>query len=171
MRLDIGEGYLIRSFEPDDVDSITKYASNRKVWAGLRDLFPYPYTRKDAISWLARVERDEIESHFAIASTDEVIGGIGITLGTDIHKLAGELGYWLGEPFWGRGITTRSVQTFTEYTFDNYDILRVFAHVYSNNMASARVLEKAGYVCEGRLHKYVIKDGKVLDMLVYAVVR
>jgi RimJ/RimL family protein N-acetyltransferase len=171
MRLDLDGGYMIRSFEQADLDGIVKYANNRTVWLGLRDMFPYPYTRSDAVAWLNRVAADDLETHYAIATPAEPIGGIGMTIKSDIHRLSAELGYWLGEPFWGRGITTSAVTRFTDYAFATFDITRLYAEVFSNNIASIRVLEKAGYVYEGCQRKHVIKDGKILDMLIYAVVR
>ena len=168
MNLDIGSGYVIRSFGTEDLESLVKYANNRNVWLGLRDLFPHPYTVENGLAWLARVKQDDPASNFAIASVDEVIGGIGLGLQADVHRLSAELGYWLGEPFWGRGIASEAVRVFTDHAFATYDIIRIFAYVYSNNAASARVLEKAGYELEGRLRKAVLKDGKFYDMLVYA---
>ena len=168
MQLDIGNGYVIRSFRAEDLESLVEYANNRNVWLGLRDLFPHPYTDKDGLAWLASVKQADPPSNFAIASADGVIGGIGVGLQTDIHRLSGELGYWLGEPFWGRGIASEAVKVFTAYAFATYDIIRIYAYVFSNNPASARVLEKAGYELEGCLRKAVFKDGKVLDMQVYA---
>jgi ribosomal-protein-alanine N-acetyltransferase len=171
MEIDIGEGYAIRSFVPSDRDAIVRYANNRKVWLGLRDLFPYPYTPENADAWLAHVKDLDPETHYAIASPTECVGGIGFTIKPDINRLSAEIGYWLGEPFWGRGISTRAVEAVTEYAFSNFDLVRVYAEVFSSNGASIRVLERAGYVYEGRLRKYVIKDGEILDMLIYAVVR
>lgn len=171
MEIDIGGGYAVRSFEPTDKDAIARYADNRKVWLGLRDLFPHPYTPENAVQWLEHVKDQDPETHYAIASPAELVGGIGFTIKADINRLSAEIGYWLGEPFWGRGIATRAVKAVTGYAFSNFDIVRLYAEVFSNNEASTRVLEKAGYVYEGRLRKYVIKDGKILDMLVYAVVR
>lgn len=171
MKLDLGGGYLIRSFEPTDQGAMVKYANNRKVWLGLRDMFPHPYTGDDAIAWLKRVAADDLETHYAIATSAELIGGIGMTIKTDIHRRSAELGYWLGEPFWGKGVATRAVTQFTEYAFSSFDITRLYAEVFSNNTASIRVLEKVGYVYEGCQRKHVIKDGKLLDMLIYAVIR
>jgi ribosomal-protein-alanine N-acetyltransferase len=171
MELDIGEGYLIRSFKPGDADAITKYADNRNVWLGLRDAFPHPYTRKDAEEWLELAMNQDPECNFAIASADEVVGGIGVGLGKGERRLSGEVGYWVGQPFWGQGIATRAVIVFTRYVFEAFDLIRAYAEVYSSNPASARVLEKAGYRFEGLLRNAIIKDGKVLDLSVYARLR
>lgn len=111
------------------------------------------------------------ESDFAIASPTEMIGGVGLTFGSDVYRRSAEIGYWLGEPFWGRGITTAAVIAVTDYAFAEHDVVRVEAAVFESNPASARVLEKAGYVLEGRLRKSVTKDGHTLDELMYARIR
>ena len=171
MQLDIGNNFQIRSFQSEDVDAIVKYANNRKIWLNLRDLFPHPYTKIDGINWIKQVQEEKPERNFAIASNEEVIGGIGITLQSDVNRLSGEIGYWLGEPFWGRDITSRAVKAFTEYAFVTYNIIRIYAYIFSNNLASMRVLEKAGYTCEGCLRGSIIKDGKICDSFVYSILR
>ncbi len=171
MRLDIGDGFAIRSFTAADAEAIVKYADNRSVSVQLRDLFPHPYTLRDAHEWLAAAMNQEPERNFAIASPEEVIGGIGVGLGRGERRIPGEVGYWLGEPFWGRGIATRAVMAFTKYAFETYDLVRVYAEVYSSNPASARVLEKAGYALDGRFGRPIIKDGRIPDLLVYARLR
>ena len=108
---------------------------------------------------------------FAIASELELIGGVGVHIQEDVHRRSAEIGYWLGQAFWGRGIATRVVDAMTDYAFANLPIVRVYAHVFEGNDASARVLEKIGYEYEGRLRKSVYKDGALLDQLVYGTVR
>ncbi|MDE2785957.1 MAG: GNAT family protein [Chloroflexota bacterium] len=117
------------------------------------------------------VAQQATETDFAIASESELIGGIGIQTQRDVHRRSGEIGYWLGEPFWGRGIATAVLRTFTEYAFEQFDLVRVYGYVYEWNPASARVLEKVGYQFEGRLKKSVTKDGQVIDQFVYAITR
>jgi len=168
VQLDIGDGFRIRSFAPDDVCALIRYADNRNVWLGLRDRFPHPYTAADAAAWLAALQRQEPETHFAIASAMELVGGIGLELQEDVHRHAAEIGYWLGEPFWGRGIATRAVQTLTGWAFGRFSLVRIYARVFSSNPASARVLEKCGYEAEGRCRLAVRKDGRWLDELIYA---
>jgi ribosomal-protein-alanine N-acetyltransferase len=170
MQLDIGE-YQIRSWWPNDEDTIVKYANNRKVWINMRDVFPHPYMEKDARDWIRFATQQNPETHFAIASAREAIGGIGLYLQEDVHRCSAEIGYWLGEPFWGKGIATRALCALTEYAFAHFDLMRIYATVFEWNPASARVLEKAGYLYEGRLRKSVMKDGKAIDQLLYALVR
>ena len=170
MQLDIGDGFWIRSFAPDDAAALARYADNRNVWLGLRDRFPHPYTIEDAAAWIAAVPRHQPETHFAIASAGELIGGIGLELQEDVYRHAAELGYWLGEPFWGRGIATRAVRALTGWAFAQFPLVRIHARVFASNPASARVLEKCGYAAEGRCRLAVRKDGRWLDELIYAKV-
>ena len=137
----------------------------------LRDRFPHPYTNTDARNWLEMVVGVRPENSFAIAVDDEAVGGIGFTVQHDVGRRSAEIGYWLGEEFWGRGLATQALIAVTDYAFANYDLCRMYAHVFEWNPASARVLEKAGYEFEGRLKKSVTKDGQTIDQLMYAVVR
>ena len=170
MEIDLGE-FKIRNWTTGDEAALTKYANNRRIWINLRDTFPYPYTEKDARAWIRQATGQTPETSFAIALPEEAIGGIGIRLQEDVFRRTAEIGYWLGEPFWGRGIATRAVKTFSECAFMHFDLARLQAGVFAWNSASARVLEKAGYTCEGRLRKNVIKDEKMTDWLVYARLR
>jgi len=161
----------VRSWEWRDRDAIVRHANNRNVWINLRDRFPHPYTLRDARTWLDMVIGIKPVTSFAIAVGDEAVGGIGFTLQPDVAHRSAEIGYWLGEEFWGRGIATDALKAVTRYAFANFDICRIFAHVFEWNGASARVLEKAGYSFEGRLRKSVTKDGQTIDQLMYAVIR
>ena len=105
---------------------------------------------------------------FCIEVNGAAVGGIGIHLGIDVHRRTAELGYWLGEEFWARGIMTEAVGAFTDFCFDRFSLRRIYAEPFANNRASARVLEKAGFSFEGRLKNNVMKDGQVLDSLLYA---
>ena len=170
MRIDIGE-WQVRSFYTEDAEALAKYANNRSIWRNIRDAFPHPYRLEDAEAWIRMASRQFPEVSFAIADANEVIGTIGLGLQTDVNYRSAEIGYWLGEPFWGRGIATAALQALTEYAFANYDLIRLFAYVYDWNPASVRVLEKAGYAFEGRLRKSATKDGQTVDQLLYAMVR
>src|SRR5262245_35245862 len=158
----------IRPWRWDDAESIPRHANNHKVWLGLRDLFPHPYTIHDAHEFLERAVSEEPTTKFCIEVNGGAVGGMGIHLGQDVHRHAATLGYWLGEDFWRRGIMTAAVAALTDFSFDNLLLRRIAAEVFANNPASARVLEKAGFVFEGRLKNYVIKDGELLDSLLYA---
>lgn len=170
MQIDLGNDCQIRSFRPDDAPALARYINNRKIWLNLRDAFPHPYRLNDAVAWIRMAGRQYPEVSFAIASPDEVIGGIGLGLQTDVNYRSSEIGYWLGEPFWGRGIATAALCALTDYAFAHYDLIRLFAYVFEWNPASLRVLEKAGYAYEGRLRKSATKDGQTVDQLLYAKV-
>ena len=161
----------MRSWEWRDRDALMRHANNRKIWINLRDHFPYPYTDEDARDWLASIVRREPENNFAIDVAGEAVGGIGFTVQPDVGRRSAEIGYWLGEKFWGRGIATDALIAMTDHAFANYDICRIYAYVFGWNGASARVLEKAGYTLEGRLRKSVTKDGQTIDNLIYAIIR
>jgi [ribosomal protein S5]-alanine N-acetyltransferase len=105
---------------------------------------------------------------FCIDIDGLAVGGIGIRIGEDVHRYTAELGYWLSEDFWGHGITSEAVPAFTNYCFENFPLHRIYAEPYANNPASARVLEKAGFVLEGRLKNNIFKDGQILSSLLYA---
>jgi RimJ/RimL family protein N-acetyltransferase len=158
----------IRPWRLDDAESLAKRANNRKVWLALRDLFPHPYTIQDAHEFLQRAISEQPTTKFCIEVEGIAAGGIGIRLEQDVHRHTAGLGYWLGEEFWGRGIMTEAVGALTDFCFDNFPLRRIYAEAFANNPASARVLEKVGFVFEGRLKNHVIKDGELLDSLLYA---
>ena len=160
----------VRSWEWRDRDSIVRYANNRNVSINLVDRFPYPYTARDARNWLDMVVDQKPETNFAIDVAGEAVGGIGFIMQSDVGRRSAEIGYWLGEEFWGRGIASEALIAVSDYAFANFDLCRLFAHVYDWNGASARVLEKAGYEFEGRLKKSVTKEGQTIDQLMYAKV-
>ena len=162
---------IVRSWEWRDREAIVRHGNNRKVSINLRDRFPYPYTDRDARSWLDAVIGLEPETNFAIDVAGEAVGGIGYTLLSDVDRRSAEIGYWLGEKFWGRGIATEALILVTDHAFASHDLCRVFAHVFDWNPASARVLEKAGYTFEGRMRKSVTKEGQTIDQLMYAMIR
>ena len=162
---------VIRSWSLEDAAAVQRYANNRKIWTNLRDVFPHPYTLADAHAFLGCVARENPQTTFAIATHSEAIGCIGLQLGTDVHRKSAELGYWLAEPHWGHGVMSEAVARFTSHAFETFDLRRIYAEPFANNPASACVLEKAGFVCEGRLRASVFKDGQVLDSLLYACVR
>jgi [ribosomal protein S5]-alanine N-acetyltransferase len=170
MELPIGE-WKVRSWQTDDAPALLKYANNARVWINLRDSFPYPYTEADARAWLGAALLQIPETAFAIASADEAIGGISVQPQYDVYRKSAEIGYWLGEPFWGKGIATSAVRVLTSYAFTRLDLQRIYASVFAWNPASARVLEKAGYHLEGRMRDAVYKNGKLTDQLLYGITR
>jgi [ribosomal protein S5]-alanine N-acetyltransferase len=160
----------VRSWATSDVDSLAEHANNRKVWMNLRDRFPHPYTRRHARTFIAAVRASDPETLFAIAVGGRAVGGIGLMLHEDVERVSAEIGYWLGEPFWGRGIATEALKATTTYAIERYRLTRIYAVPFAWNTSSVRVLEKAGYVFEGRLCRSAIKDGVMTDQLQYAFI-
>ena len=145
-----------------DEDSLVRHADDRDVWINLRDRFPHPYTRDDARAWLRLVADSTPETNFAVAVAGEAVGGIGITLQDDVSRRSAEIGYWLGRSYWGRGIATAAVRVLTDWAFAHSTCAGYTQALRTWYPASARVLEKAGYVLEGRLGRSVTKDGRTI---------
>ena len=165
------DGWHLRPFHDNDLEALARYANNRNVWRTLRDRFPSPYTREDAAAWLCLVQSRERPTQLAIASPEELVGAIGFDQGEDVYRKSAEIGYWLAEPFWGRGIVSQAVIGFVDHVFAHFDLVRLQAGVFEGNPASVKILEKAGFRFEGRRHHAVYKDGRLLDELMYGRVR
>jgi ribosomal-protein-alanine N-acetyltransferase len=166
-----GSTFTLRSWLDGDEESLQQYANNLNVSAFLLDRFPYPYTLNDAFIWVAFMKKQELQTNFAIAIDGQVCGGIALDMKVDANHNQAELGYWLAEPYWGRGIITEAVRLLTHYAFENLGLIRVQAGVFSRNTASMRVLEKAGYVKEGIMRNALIKKGVVMDLHMYAILK
>jgi len=164
-------GARLRPWRRGDETALARHADNRNVWITLGDRFPSPYTLEDAKDWIAAALSQDPTVHFAIEVGGEAAGGIGLELQPDIWKRSAVIGFWLGEEHWGRGITTAALRVLTEHAFASFDLCRLQAYVFEGNAASARVLEKAGYVWEARLRKAATKNGRTFDVMVYAMVR
>lgn len=160
----------VRSWESRDVDALTTHANNRNVSINLRDRFPFPYTRRDGRDFIKVARHMRPESLFAIAVDDEAVGGIGFVLSHDVERVSSEVGYWLGEAFWGRGIVTEALIAVTRHAIATHGFTRLFALPFAHNVASCRVLEKAGYLLEGRLRNSAIKEGRLCDQMQYAYI-
>jgi len=162
---------VLREWKPGDEQSLVRNANSRRIWRNLRDAFPHPYTLADAEHWINIANPTTPIRNFAIVVDGTAVGGIGLVLTDDVFRRSAEIGYWLGEPFWGRGIVTEAVRAVTDYAFATFDLCRVYAGVFEWNPASMRVLEKAGYEFECRMKKSVTKDGQTIDELIYAMIR
>ncbi len=162
---------LLREWRKGDVESLVAHANNVKVSRNLHDAFPHPYTRADAEAWIELTSGFTSGTVFAIVVDGQAVGGIGLTRGKDVDRRTAAIGYWLGEPYWGRGITTEALRAVTEYAFEKFDLARLEAYVFEWNLGSTRVLEKAGYTREARLRKRVTKEGRTVDCFLYARVR
>jgi len=159
---------LLRPWHYGDEISLVKHANNKRVWENVRDHFPHPYTLSDAERWIFHASTNLRDTVFAIVVNGAAAGSIGLIAKEDVYRKSMELGYWLGEEFWGQGIITEAVGAITEYGFSKFNIVRIYADVFEWNPASARVLEKNGYAFEARLKKAIYKNGKIGDVLMYA---
>jgi RimJ/RimL family protein N-acetyltransferase len=158
----------VRSWRSSDLDSLVEQADNRRIWINLRDAFPHPYTRRAGRAFLRRARTASPETMLAIAVKGAAVGGIGFKLHADVERVSAEIGYWIGEAFWGRGIATDALCATTKYAIETHRLTRIYAVPFAWNAASCRVLEKAGYVLEGRLRRSAVKDGLVTDQMQYA---
>ena len=170
MRLELTRG-CIRDWRAADADAILPHADNPRVARNLRDLFPHPYRRRDAMRFIAAALAQEPRTHFAIEVDGGAAGGIGLRLRDDIERRSAEVGFWLGEAHWGRGVMTEAVVAFSAWAFERFDLARLDASVFEWNPASMRVLEKAGYEREGRLRRAFTKEGRTIDAFLFARVR
>jgi RimJ/RimL family protein N-acetyltransferase len=166
-RLDCG-AFILRGWEDADRDSLVAQANNRNVWRNLRDRFPHPYTENDAEAWLALARAQPDWLNWAIVVDDAAVGCVGLEPLTDVHAGTTHIGYWLGEPYWGRGIMTAAVQAIAGHAFSPLGFKRIETPVFAWNPASMRVLEKCGFVREGVMAKSVLKDGELIDSVLYA---
>lgn len=163
-----GQRCTVRVWRMNDAESLVRHANNPNVARQLRDRFPHPYTRKDAQAFLKFARAAERPTNFAIEVDGEAVGGVGFVPGDDVERFSAEIGYWLGETYWGRGITTEALTLVTEYAFRSMNLLRIFALPFADNIGSARVLEKAGYEKEGILRASSVKYGQPRDQAIYA---
>jgi [ribosomal protein S5]-alanine N-acetyltransferase len=160
----------VRSWKASDAEPLARHANNRKIWLNLRDAFPHPYTVHDARDFIQSIRSRAPETTFAIAVDGEPVGSVGFVLRHDVERVSAEIGYWLAEPFWGRGLATEALVATTDYAITTHALTRVYALPFAWNAASCRVLEKAGYALEARLHRSAIKNGVVTDQMQYAFV-
>jgi len=165
------EDIRLRPWRDGDQTDLVRHANNRKVWLGLRDQFPHPYTLTDADAFLARLRAQDPVTIFAITVEDRPVGGIGLVLSSDVDRISAEIGYWLGEEYWGRGIATAAVRILTRQAFQTFALNRIFAIPYADNAGSIRVLVKARYRHEGTLLASAIKDGRIRDQELFAITR
>ncbi len=166
------EGIILRPWSINDAADLALIANNRKIADNLRDGLPFPYTRKDAINWLKIILPENFPPRFfAITVDGRVAGNIGIVAKTDIYRKNFEIGFFLSEEFWGKGIMTKAIRAATAYAFRDFDIVRIYAEVFSDNLASRRALEKAGYILEATIHKNIIKNEIIKDSCIYSILR
>ncbi len=163
----------IRQWRESDAPDLASALSNKKILDNLRDGLPFPYTEKDGLDFIKAMLSAEKNDTFPFAVTvdDKAIGSIAVFRQGNIHRLTGELGYYIAEEYWGNGIMTQAVRQICEYVFKNSNLIRIYAEPFAYNTASCRVLEKAGFQLEGVLRNNAIKNGKVLDMKMYSLIK
>ena len=165
--------YIIREWRLEDKNELAVMLNNKNILNNLRDGLPYPYTINAAEEFItAMLSADKTKTYaFAIVANDAVVGSIGVFRCDNIHSRTAEMGYYIGEPYWGKGLGTSAVKQICKYIFKHTDIIRVFAEPFAYNTASCRVLEKAGFQFEEILHSNAVKNGNILDMKMYALIK
>lgn len=159
----------LRNLHASDTSRLAQLANNRKIYDNVRDRFPHPYTKKNAEAFIEHLEKSDAEKVFAIEYNGELCGLIGLILQEDVYRKSAEIGFWLGEHYWGKGIATKAVELMVDYAFTELKLIRIYAGVFEFNEGSMRVLEKNGFTKEGIAKKAVIKKGKIWDEHRYAL--
>ena len=164
--------FILREWKVSDITSLSENANNINVWNNVRDCFPFPYTEQDARQFIDMVSaKPKPVTDFAIVINGQSAGGIGINLNSDVERISAEIGYWLGEPYWHKGIMTEVVKEMTAYCFSHFPLRKIYAPVFEFNTASQRVLQKAGFTKEAVLKQAAIKNNRVVDFHYYSLIR
>jgi [ribosomal protein S5]-alanine N-acetyltransferase len=158
---------VLRRWKKEDAQQLAAIANNRNVWLNVRDRFPHPYTVMDAIQWIQLQSTEEPALNFCIEYQEKVAGSIGVLLKDDVYRKTIEIGYFIGEPYWGKGIATKAVGSMLGYIEQQFDVVRIFAEVFEHNKASMNILRKNGFHLESIRQKAVIKDGVIMDDYVW----
>jgi RimJ/RimL family protein N-acetyltransferase len=161
------QNVIIRPWKPEDAGALAAICNSKKIWLNVRDRFPHPYTVANAIEWIGYTLSQKPIQNLAIVHNGQVAGAIGVTPKEDVYRKSIEIGYFLGEQFWGKGIATIAVDHLIHYIRDNFDVIRIYAEVFEHNDASMRVLQKNGFHLEGVRKKAVIKNNVVMDDYVW----
>lgn len=165
------KGYLIRSWQPDDEASLAAELNNIAIWNNIRDAVPYPYTLDDAREYIASTRQKPYPQDFAIEIDGKAVGGIGFVPQTDVERFNAEIGYWIGETYWNRGILSDAVGVLADYIFRHTALVRLYAHIYEHNRASMRVLGKAGFRKVGVMQQAAFKNDRFIDIHVYELLK
>jgi [ribosomal protein S5]-alanine N-acetyltransferase len=166
------EGIVLRPWTISDASQLAFIADNRKIADNLRDGLPSPYSLKDALDWLNLILPENYPPRFfAITVDKQLVGSIGIVSKTDIYRKNFEIGFFISENFWGRGIATKAIKAASAYAFRNFDIVRIYAESFSDNIGSCRALKKAGFNLEASLKRNIIKNEIIKDSCIYSVLR
>ncbi len=163
----------IRNWKLQDAAELAMALNNKNIQDNLRDGLPLPYTEDHAREYITAMMQADKNTTFAFAITakDKIVGSIGVFRKENIHAQTAEMGYYIAEPFWGKGIGTSAVQQTCHYIFHHTNIIRIFAEPFAFNTASCRILEKSGFICEGVLRCNAVKNGRIIDMKLYALIK
>lgn len=165
--------FKLRSWKTEDAESLAKSADNLNIAKNLRNAFPYPYTLEAAVWYIndtiANEEKKQI--NYAIVVDGQAVGSIGIFVKDDVYEKSAELGYWLSQDYWRKGIMSKAVQIICKEAFERFDIIRIFAEPFADNAGSRRVLEKVGFTCEGTMRSGVYKNGEIHSYCMYSILR
>ena len=163
---------ILRKWQISDVNSLAENINNINIWNNMRDYLPYPYTEKDAKEFIEMVlTKPDPAIDLAIDIDGNAVGGIGIILKQDVERICAEMGYWLGEKYWNMGIMTEAIKQMTNYVFTNFSLHKVYALPFDFNIASHKVLQKAGYIKEATLRQAAIKNGIINDLYYYSIIK
>ncbi len=165
------EKIILRSLTDDDASALALLADNKKIWDNVRDILPHPYTIDDAIFFINLTKEENPQMSFAIEYEGKFCGMIGLVAQQDVYRRTAEIGYWLGEPFWGKGIATEAVGLITDYGFNELGFVRIHTGIFEHNIGSMKVLEKNGYKKDGVFEKNIIKNGKMIDEHRYSKIK
>lgn len=163
--------FTLKQWNINDADSLVLYANNENIARFMTNQFPHPFTLEHAQAFINNATQHQPTKIFAITVNNQAVGGIGIHPQADIYCNNAELGYWLAQPFWGHGIATKAIKQIVNYGFNTFSINRIYARPYGNNIASQKVLKKAGFTLEATLQNTILKNDELLDELIYAVRR
>ena len=164
-----GDGFVLRPFRGDDVDGLLAVADDAQVTRWMSARFPHPYTRADAEFWIAKTTTESPTETFALEIDGRIAGAVAYEAHDGERAGVAEFGYWLAPKYWGRGIITAASRLLVKHAFDVRGLRRLEAHVFAPNVASAKVLEKCGFVKEATMRQRVTdREGNVLDTYLYA---
>ena len=161
--------FKLRPWKTTDRVSLVQHANNWNISKNMTDLFPFPYSLDNADKFIEMAKKDSLTRFFAIEINHEAVGGIGLHPQSDIQRMNAELGYWLSETYWGNGIIPKAIDEIVQYGFSNFEINRIFARPFGTNIASQKVLEKCGFMLEAKIENGLIKNGILVDELIYCV--
>ncbi len=171
MEIILSEKYKLRPWKASDASALTHHANNNKIAMNLGDGFPFPYTSDDAKKWINHAMNSDKTVLLAIDHLGSAVGGIGLSPFKDVHRISAEIGYWVSEEYWNKGIATIAVKAMVKYAFDELDLQRIQAGIFDANLPSMNVLKKCGFHLEAIHKKAVFKEDKIMDEHLYVILK